>query len=125
MYSVFEKLLKSRGITVYKFCKETGVSESTIYTWKKKDSRCGAKLAEIISNYFGVSIDFLMTGKESEVAEEGHYLNPETAKMAQEIFENKELRALFSASRNASPEDLKIAHDMILALKRRENGSID
>lgn len=36
MYEIFEKLLKARGITIYKFCKDAGVSESTIYTWKKK-----------------------------------------------------------------------------------------
>lgn len=64
MYSVFEKLLDSRGITVYKFCKETGISESTVYTWKKRGTKCSGKLAEVISNYFDVSIDYLMTGKE-------------------------------------------------------------
>lgn len=70
MYSVFEKLLKSSGMTVYRFCKETGVSESTIYTWKNKNTKCGTKLAEIISNYFGISIDYLMTGKEPAEADD-------------------------------------------------------
>lgn len=66
MYEIFEKLLKGRGITAYRFCKDTGVSTSTISTWKKKNSKIGMDLAETILNYFGVSIDYLMTGKEDE-----------------------------------------------------------
>ena len=66
MYEIFEKLLKGLGITAYRFCKDTGVSTSTISTWKKKNSKIGMDLAETISNYFGVSIDYLMTGKEDE-----------------------------------------------------------
>ena len=54
MYEIFEKLLKRRGITAYRFCKDTGVSTSTISTWKKKNSKIGMDLAETISNYFGV-----------------------------------------------------------------------
>lgn len=69
MYEIFEKLLKGRGITAYRFCKDTGVSTSTISTWKKKNSKIGMDLAETISNYFGVSIDYLMTGKEDEQKE--------------------------------------------------------
>ena len=69
MYEIFEKLLKEKGITAYRFCKDTGVSSSTISTWKKKDSKCGTELAEIIADYFGVTIDYLMTGKEPEKKE--------------------------------------------------------
>lgn len=74
MYEIFEKLLNKRGITAYRFCKDTGVSTSTISTWKKKNSKIGMELAETISNYFGVSIDYLMTGKE-EVSESNTHSN--------------------------------------------------
>lgn len=58
------------GITAYRFCKDTGVSSSTISTWKKKNSICGTELAGIIANYFGVSIDFVLTGKRSPKAKQ-------------------------------------------------------
>ena len=45
--------------------------------------------------------------------------------MAQEIFENKELRALFDVQRGMSVEDLQALHNMALALKRKERGDID
>lgn len=55
----------------------------------------------------------------------GYYENPETAIIAQEIFENPELRVLFDAARDASPEDLQTTYDMLMALKRKEMGDGD
>lgn len=66
MYEIFEKLLELNGITIYKFCKENQISESTIYTWKRKKSVARPELAEKVCNYFGISIDFLM-GKTDSV----------------------------------------------------------
>lgn len=124
MYEIFEKLLEVRGITIYKFCKDTGVSESTVYTWKKKKTKCSAKLQKIVCEYFAISVDYLMTGKEKEGGEK-YYLNEKTAQVAQEIFENKELRALFDVQRDMEPEDLRALHQMALALKRKERNEND
>lgn len=117
MYEIFEKLCEQNGITPYKFCKDTGISTSTISTWKTKGSLCGPKLQEAICKYFDVSVDYLMKGEKTETK---YYLNDETAAIAQDIFENKELRALFSVQRDMSLEDLKALHNMALALKRKE-----
>ena len=65
MYEIFEKLCETRGITPYKFCKETGVNSSTISTWKKNNSLARPELAKKVCDYFGVSMDYLMAGKES------------------------------------------------------------
>lgn len=124
MYEVFEQLLQSYGISAYKFCKETGISQSTISTWKSKRNLISGELAKKIADYFGISVDYLMTGEEKEGGEK-YYLNEETAQVAQEIFENKELRALFDATRDADPEDLRALHNMALALKRKERGYTD
>lgn len=120
MYEIFEQLLHSYGISAYKFCKETGISQSTISTWKTKRNLLGGELAKKVADFFDVTVDYLMTGEEKEG--DKYYLNDETAEIAQEIFENKELRMLFNASRKASPEDLKAVHDMMLALRRKEYG---
>ena len=42
--------------------------------------------------------------------------------MAQALFENKNLRVLFDAAKDATPEDLKTTYDMLMALKRKERG---
>lgn len=124
MYEIFEKLLDEYGMTIYKFCKETGVSESTIYTWKKKRTKCNPKLQKIVCDYFKITADYLMNGEEKEDSPK-YYLNEETAAIAQDIFENRELRLLFDAARDATEDDLKTTHDMLLALKRKERGNVD
>ncbi len=65
MYEIFKKLCEEKGITPYRFCKDTGINSSTISTWKKKGTKCSFKLADTIARYFGVSIDYVMTGKAS------------------------------------------------------------
>ena len=123
MYEVFEHLLQSFGVSAYKFCKDTGIPQSTISTWKKKRNLINGEMAKKIADYFGVSVGYLMTGEEEQG--DKYYLNDETAKVAQEIFENKDLRVLFDAARDAKPEDLRTTYDMLMALKRKEQGDID
>ena len=47
----------------------------------------------------------------------GYYLDPETARKAQEIFTDKDLRILFDAARGSRPEDLQMAADLLKRLK--------
>ena len=124
MYEVFEQLLQKFGVTTADVCKATGIGQSTMSNWKNRRNLISGKNAQLIADYFGVSVDYLMTGKEKEGGET-YYLNEETANMAQSIFENKELRLLFDAARDASPEDLETVHSMLIALKRKERGNID
>lgn len=122
MYEIFEKLCDLKGITPYKFCKDTGVNSSTISTWKKNNSQCRPELAEKVCTYFGVSHDYLMTGKEKEGGET-YYLNDETKEIAQAIFENKELKMLFDVSRNAPADRLIAYYNLIKAMQDTEKGN--
>ena len=124
MYEIFEQLLQKFNVTTYQVSKATGISQSTFSNWKYRRNLIRGDKAKLIADYFGVSVDYLMTGKEKEGGET-YYLNEETAKAAQEIFENRELRALFDVQRDMEPEDLKALHNMALALKRKERGDID
>ncbi len=72
-----------------------------------------------IANYLHVSPGDLIIESTDEPE---YYLNEETKKVAQEIYENKELSLLFDAARDASPEDLQTVHTMLLALKKKEKG---
>ena len=121
MYDIFEQLLQSYGITAYKFCKETGISQSTISTWKKKRNIISGEIAQTIASYFNISVDYLMTGKEKGA--DKYYINEETAEMAQTLFENKPLRVLFDAAKDATPEDLETTYNMLMALKKKERGN--
>lgn len=63
MYEIFKKLCDERGITTYRFCKDTNVNASTISTWKNRNTTCNLKLGTIIAEYFGVPVDYVMTGQ--------------------------------------------------------------
>lgn len=120
MYSVFEKLLKEKGVTAYKVAKDTGVTTATLSSWKTGRYEPKPEKLKILADYFGVSVDYLMTGKEKEG--EKYYLNEETAELAQTLFENRSLRVLFDAAKDATPEDLETTYNMLMALKRKERG---
>ncbi len=124
MYEIFEQLLQKFGVTTYQVSKATGIGQSTFSSWKSRRNLISGEKAKLIADYFNVSVDYLMTGEEKDGGET-YYLNEETTKMAQSIFENKDLRMLFDAAQDATAEDLQTVHSMLLALKRKERGNID
>lgn len=115
-----KKLCKDNGISLNKLEETLGFGKG--YLSKLNSSTPNVSNIKKIADYFGVSVDWIMDGKENET---GYYLNDETAAIAQDIFENRELRLLFDAARDAEPEDLTAVHGMLLALKRKERANID
>ena len=121
MYEIFEKLCAENGVTPYRVCKETGITTASISNWKAGRYTPKQDKLQKIADFFGVSIEYLMTGEEKEGGER-YYLNEGTAEMAQTLFGNRNLRVLFDAAKDASPEDLKTTYDMLMALKKKERG---
>ena len=76
----------------------------------------------MLAKYFNINRSDLIEEKK-EMDQQSYYLNPETSKIAQEIYDNKELSLLFDAARDADPEDLQTVHSMLMALKRKEQGN--
>ena len=112
MYSIFEQLLQQNGTSAYKVCKETGISQATLTSWKMGRYTPKQDKLQKIADYFGVSLDYLM-GNDTTITEEDIKLNA----IRQEIRDNPEMRALFELTRNASAEELKQYADVIKALR--------
>ena len=123
MYEIYCELRDARGMKDADVARETGITKSTFSDWKNGRSNPKDAKLQKIADLFGVSVEYIRTGKEKEGGER-YYLNEETAQVAQEIFENKELRALFDVQKDMDPEDLRALHNMALALKRKERGDI-
>lgn len=64
MYDVFVKLLEKYGVTAYKVSKATGIGGSTFSDWRSGRSTPKQEKLQKIADYFGVTIEYLMTGKE-------------------------------------------------------------
>ena len=54
-----------------------------------------------------------------------YYLNEETREIAQEAFENPELRMLFKVARDIPPERLRAHIEFMKTLKAQERGESD
>ena len=123
----FKDMLKyfrmREGLSQSELAAKLGVSVSRISMYEVGKREPDFETEEKIADFFNTDLNTLR-GRDIEEGET-YYLNDETAKMAQDIFENKELRVLFDAARDASPEDLQTVHSMLLALKRKEQGNID
>lgn len=121
MYEYYEKARNAAGLKDYDVCKLTGISAGTLSDWKRGRIKALkadklAKIAEILD----VTIEYLMTGEEEEkesVTGKKYYFNDETAEIAEEVFSDPDLRLLFDASRNAKPEVIRLAAEMLRQMK--------
>lgn len=109
MYEIFKQLLQKYNVTPYKVAKETGITQSTLSDWKRGRSTPKSDNMKKIADYFGVSVDYLMTGNDEKPEErpnpfsgiKGIYLS--YAKEAQDS--------------GIDPDDIKLAIDTIKRLR--------
>lgn len=106
-------LCKERGIAISKMEKDLGYGNG-YFNPKKLKAIPSGRLQEI-AEYLNVSVNELLGENDRK-----YYIDPQTAEIAQQIYEDKELRALFDAAKDASPEDLQAVHMMLKALKAKE-----
>lgn len=65
------------------------------------------------------------SGKVPNDSSKKYFLNDEAASLAQEIYENPELRILFDTTRKVDPEDLRLITKMVSKMVKEENGEED
>lgn len=118
LYEQIKEVATAKGYSINRLEKELGFPRSSISKYNKNIP--SMEKIQKIADFLHVSI-IDITGEEKEGGEK-YYLNEKTAEMAQALFENKDLRVLFDAAKDASPEDLKTTYDMLMALKRKERG---
>lgn len=88
MYEIFEKLLNEHGVTAYRVAKETGVTTATLTSWKQGKYTPKPEKMQKIADYFGVSLTYLMTGKDE--TEKEPQLKPKDEKDIKDILANTE-----------------------------------
>lgn len=122
--NVFKRLRTSSKLTQAEMALKLGVSKSTISMYENGNREPDFETLEKIADFFNVDTDYLLgrTEKTSILPETiGHYyLNDETREIAQEVFENPELRSLFHVARDIPPERLRAHIDFMKSLKEQE-----
>ena len=59
------KLLEEEKKTAYELCEKINIRASTMSTWKSRTTDPPAKCMKTIADFFGVSLDYLMTGQDA------------------------------------------------------------
>lgn len=101
---------------------DLGFNKSSVSTWCNGTRLPRMDKVDILAKYFDINRSDLIEDKTKE-HKQSYYLNPETSRIAQKIYDNKELSVLFDAAQDAEPEDLQALHGMLMALKRKEKGN--
>ena len=111
-------LCKERKIPLSRLERECGFANG--YIGQLKKGTLPENRAQKVADYLDVSLEFLISGEQH-----GYYYDEETAQIAQEIFDNKELGLLMSASRGMSPEELKALTKFVQSMIQKEGGDTD
>lgn len=114
------------GISVDELAAKLGKNRATVYRYEKDDIKdLPITVLEPLANALETTPADLLGWEDnngSNVTEDSYsnyYLDPETAKVAQELHDDPDLRILFDAARDAKPETLRTAAEMIRVLKKQ------
>ena len=124
MYEIFEMLCQQKGVTVAEVSRNTGISQSTLSNWKRRRNNISAENAKKLADYFGVTVGFLM-GVQEDVQGQEYYQDVKSALLAQQMFDDPQLHALFHVKKNIDPKRFQAFYDMVIALYKSEHPDDD
>ena len=109
---IVKRLCKEKRIAISRLERECGFANGYIAGLKK--GKLPSDRIQTIADYLDVPTGYLLGEDKRE------YYSDETMEIADKIFNDRELRLLFYTASDADPEDIMTAHQMLLALKRKE-----
>lgn len=77
LHQTLKSLIKDKGISKREICRATGIAPSTLQGLLDGKREPSVKHIPVLAEYFGVSIDFLITGKESKADNLNAFLTEE------------------------------------------------
>lgn len=116
MYEIYERLINELGLTTYRVAMDTGIAQSVFSAWKSGKSKPKPDKLKKIAERLHVSVDYLM-GDVQTNEQAKYYVDDEVAEIAQAIFVDPNLRALFDAAADSKPKDLQMAAELLKRFK--------
>lgn len=116
MYEIYERLINELGLTTYRVAMDTGIAQSVFSAWKSGKSKPKPDKLKKIAERLHVSVDYLM-GDVQTNEQAKYYVDDEVAEIAQAIFIDPNLRALFDAAADSKPKDLQMAAELLKRFK--------
>ena len=119
-YERIKTLCKEKGVTVTGTEKELGFARGSLC--KVNTNKPSMEKVQKLADYFGVSVQYLMTGEEDTSDETPHYyLDDDARDLAQFMFENPEYKVLFDASRKVKKEDIEFVKQFMDRMRGDED----
>lgn len=116
-----KRLAYEAGKSQVEIANDLNINKSTLSCWMNGVRIPKMSSIDMLCRYFGVKrsdiMDEYTSDKKKDAVYPVYYKDEETAKAAQEVFDDPDLRMLFSAARNAKPQDIKLAADMLRRFK--------
>lgn len=105
------------GLSRGEFAKAIGEPYSSVTDWINAKSYPRIDKIQKMADYFGIEKADLVERHGTVSEQSPYYLNKDTAQIAQQIYDDPDLRALFDAARDVNPSNLKLAAEMLKRLK--------
>jgi len=106
--------LEQNSMTQKELADHLGVTAAAVSNWCNGIKTPRMSTIDSMCKLFGCNREDFYKEDSSKIA---YYLNPETAAVAQQIFDDPDLHALFDAARDSKPEDLRTAADILKRFK--------
>jgi len=113
------KICKERGIPISKLERDCGFSNG--YVKKLREGKFPSDRLQKIADYLNIDIATLL-GLDRQISfEKTYYFNEETAKLAQEMYEDKDMQSLFHIKSKMDPKKFEAYMNFIKAQFKLEH----
>lgn len=117
------KFRKLNKLTQEELANKLGVSDKTISSWEIDRTEPDIGTVQKLAHYFGCDVSDLVGEPEQFCVKESgqsYYLNNDVRELAQELFNNRELKLVMDASRKLSKKSLTDLKNIIDNMKGSE-----
>lgn len=116
------KAMDREGIRAADLARKTGLLESTISQYRSGYAKPKEERLALLANALHVNPVWLMgldvpMDVQTNAQPTDYYLDPEAAEIAQRVFDDPDLRILFHAAQDVSPENIRLAAEMLRRMK--------
>lgn len=118
LYENIKKACSERGISINKLETELRLPRSSVSKYNKNSPSIDK--VQKIADFLEFPLEYLTTGEKEDSPV--YYTNEETAKLAQEMFEDEDMRSLFHMKRTMPLDRFKAHMEFMKNLYNQEKG---
>lgn len=110
-YERIKQLCKNKGVSIKEMERSIDLAENNAVKWKTRMPSSANLLA--LSEYFGVSTDYLLTGESDGIEKESMHSDPEIVELVNEVARIPEAKIFLSALKDMPKEDLEFINSLV------------